>query len=175
MWQPTAVSLAFISSLVALVQGRQALPACHLGAIIRANPFHFGPMSSFLVAGVTQNHAILVQSVEVPSLSVVPGHWPHPEKRSVTLRLQPCGTSGHLLRSLPTSITKRYTPIPLPSVAELKGHPHGALQGACAQLNSDWRPVSGASEGAAAARRHMPRPPATRSPPPSRSPRYTHR
>src|SRR5438067_13222751 len=36
-------------------------------------------MGSLFVAGVTQNHAIIIEGVQVPFLPRVLGHWPHPE------------------------------------------------------------------------------------------------
>jgi hypothetical protein len=55
------------------VQQRQALPAGHRGVIIGRNPFHFGPMRGFLVARVAQDHAVLVQGMQIALLSFIPG------------------------------------------------------------------------------------------------------
>jgi len=67
-----AASLCFLSSLVALIQQRQALPARYRGAIVRGDPFHFSPMRRFPVARVAQHHAIVVEGVQVAFLSSVP-------------------------------------------------------------------------------------------------------
>ena len=71
-------SRPLIPSPIAVMQQRQALPARHRGAIIGGDSFHCGPMCGFLVAGVTQNHAVLIQGVQVTSLSLVPGHRARP-------------------------------------------------------------------------------------------------
>jgi hypothetical protein len=68
------VSLPFIPSFVALVQQRQALPAGHRGAVIRGDPFHFGPMSSFFVARIAQKHPVVIKAVQVTLPSSVSGH-----------------------------------------------------------------------------------------------------
>lgn len=70
----SAVSTPFLPSLLALVQQRQALPARDRGEIVRSDPFHFGSMSSFLVARITQDHAVVIESMQVTFLSTVPGH-----------------------------------------------------------------------------------------------------
>src|SRR5689334_1551157 len=38
-------------------------------------------MSGFLVARITQHHAVIIEGVQVTFLSSVPGHQPDPEKR----------------------------------------------------------------------------------------------
>jgi hypothetical protein len=46
-----------------LVHQRQALPACNSCEIACRDPFHLCAMSGFLVTGIAQNHAILVESM----------------------------------------------------------------------------------------------------------------
>jgi hypothetical protein len=57
------MSRLLTSSFVTLVHQCQALPARHRSTIIRGDLFHFGPMSRFFVAGITQNHSIIVEGV----------------------------------------------------------------------------------------------------------------
>jgi hypothetical protein len=72
------MSSALTSSFVTLVKQRQALPARHSSTIISGDAFHFGPMRSFFVPRITQNHAVIIEGVQVAFLSFVPGHRPHP-------------------------------------------------------------------------------------------------
>jgi len=74
----SAASLPFLPNLVTLVQQRQALPTRHRSLIICGNPFHFGPMGSFSVARITQDHAVVVEGVEIAFSSSVPGHRSRP-------------------------------------------------------------------------------------------------
>jgi hypothetical protein len=69
---------SFSVRFVALVQQRSALPARHGGAVFCGDAFHFGPMSSFLVARIAQHHTLSIEGVPVPFLSFVPGHRSHP-------------------------------------------------------------------------------------------------
>jgi hypothetical protein len=71
-----ALSPLLTLSFVTLVHQRQALPARHRSTIIRGDPFHFGPMSPFFVARITQNHAIIVEGVQVGFLFSDSGRWP---------------------------------------------------------------------------------------------------
>jgi hypothetical protein len=69
-----------LPGLVPCVQQRQALTARHRGVVVRGDPFHRGPVGGLPVPGVTQDHAILIEGVQFPLRSPVPGHEPHPER-----------------------------------------------------------------------------------------------
>jgi hypothetical protein len=51
--------------------------------------FHFRPMSSFLVARIAQNHAVLIERVEITFLSSVSAHL-----LCIDFRVGGCPSSG---------------------------------------------------------------------------------
>src|SRR5579871_1759737 len=71
----------------ALMKQCQAFPARHRGVILRGDPFHFRPMSRFLVARITQHHAVRVESVEVTLVSSISGHGPYSKIFPILLAL----------------------------------------------------------------------------------------
>jgi hypothetical protein len=90
-------SLARAVILVALVEQSEAFSARHGSAILRRDTFHLCPMSGFLVARITQHHAVIIESVQVTLNSFVQAHcvtvvnqiittasaspWPHSRPR----------------------------------------------------------------------------------------------
>ena len=76
-------SLLLISRFIPPVQQCQALPARHRVAIVRGNAFHLRSMRRFPVARITQDHAMLVEGVQVAFLSFVSGHGLHPKGRRI--------------------------------------------------------------------------------------------
>jgi hypothetical protein len=65
------ISLLITLSFVELVKQRQALPASHQSAAIRGNSFHLGPMGSFFIARIAQNHTVIIECVHVAFRSFV--------------------------------------------------------------------------------------------------------
>jgi hypothetical protein len=70
----STITLLLMASFVEFVEQRHAFPARHFGAIACGNPFHFGPMCSFFIAHIAQNHAVVIESVPVAFLAFVFGH-----------------------------------------------------------------------------------------------------
>jgi hypothetical protein len=68
---------------VAFVQQGQARSARYFGVVVRGDTFHFGPVGGFLVARVAQNHAVVVEGVEVTFASFVFGHFLEAVKNSL--------------------------------------------------------------------------------------------
>ena len=59
---------------LAIVEQQQALPAGYRCSIIRGDAFHFGAMSGFFIARVAQDHAVVIEGMQVAFLSRVSGH-----------------------------------------------------------------------------------------------------
>jgi hypothetical protein len=62
-----AASLQLAASVIGplSIQQGQTFSAGNPRAITRSNPFHLRPMSGFLIARVTQHHAIVIESVQI--------------------------------------------------------------------------------------------------------------
>src|SRR5262245_13696573 len=67
-------SFPLVPPPVGLVQERPALPAGDRGPVVGGDPLHLGPVGGLLVARVAQDHAVFIEGVEVPVLSLVSRH-----------------------------------------------------------------------------------------------------
>jgi hypothetical protein len=56
------------------MHNRKAFPAGHRHLIHRRDAFHLGPVSGLFVARIAEDHAIVVESVQIAFSAFVAGH-----------------------------------------------------------------------------------------------------